>query len=75
MDRMFAEPVSAHSVIAMTGGIVRSPVDRASRQRLSDGPAVGPVPSELSASGLRSERVLSLVIALEALRATPGVLD
>jgi len=73
MDRMFAEPASAPSAFVMNGGIVRG---RATpRPRLSDGPAVGPVPSQPSASGHRSERVLSLVIALEALRATPGALD
>jgi hypothetical protein len=73
MDRMFAEPAYAPSAYAMNGGIVRG--RQAPRKRLSDGPAVGPLPPELSASGHRSERVLSLVIALEALRATPDVLD
>lgn len=73
MDRIAAAMMIAIAALVMNGGLIRdvlaedfgrAPVGVA---QLSSSTPV--------ASGLRSERVLSLLIALEALRAAPEVLN
>lgn len=81
MDRISAGPayeIDTHVFDndALNGGFVRDFFREDSRPQLSHGRAVRPAPSiSPAAHGLRSERVLGLVLALEALRAAPGLLD
>ena len=71
MDRLAAAILIAAAVLAMNGGMLRDVIadecrsvrsPRRSRKSLSAGPG-------------RSERVLSLLLTLEALRAAPALLD
>jgi hypothetical protein len=69
MDRLASGIVIALAVLAINGGLMREVLGE---ERM-------PLQPQLSssipvASGLRSERVLSLVLALEALRAAPAAL-
>ena len=82
MDRISAGPAYAIDADgfdgdALNGGFVREFLsEEFLRPSLSHGQAVRPAPSlPPAAFGLRSERVLGLVLALEALRAAPGLLD
>lgn len=82
MDRISAGPAYQIDTAmfdrdALNGGLVRDFFpEEAPRSQLSHGQAVRPQPpSSPAAYGLRSERVLGLVLALEALRAAPGLLD
>lgn len=82
MDRISAGPAYAidatdFDAYALNDGFVRDFFsEEVPRPQLSHGQAVRPMPPlPPAAFGLRSERVLSLVLALEALRAAPGLLD
>ncbi len=73
MDRIAAALMIAIAALIINGGLVRD-VLAEDLGRLPLGASV--VASDIPvASGLRSERVLSLLIALEALRAAPEVLN
>ena len=77
MDRMAAGHMIAFGALVTNGSLVRDThTVGSSRPQLSHGQVDRPlkVPNPV-ASGLRSERVLSLLIALEALRAAPAALD
>jgi len=69
MDRLAAGIVIAAAPMAINGSFVRE-------VQGNESPVLQPTLSSSTpvASGNRSERVLSLVLALEALRAAPGVL-
>ncbi|MGV3489688.1 MAG: hypothetical protein ACO1OG_00050 [Devosia sp.] len=69
MDRLASGIVIAIAVLAINGGLMR---DVLGEERISLQPELSS--SIPVASGHRSERVLSLLLALEALRAAPGVL-
>ena len=70
MNRLAVGTVIAIAALAMNGGLVR---DVLGDQPIRPTPTLSsPIPG---ASGYRSERVLSLVLALEALRAAPEVLS
>ncbi len=74
MDRLAAAILIALAALAMNGGLVRNAIaaDAGPQLRL----AVEAPPSLHSPRpASRSERVMSLLIALEALRASPGLLD
>lgn len=72
MDRISAGIAIALCALVMTGGLMRdvmageSAETAAMSSRLSQVPVV---------NGPRSERVLSLILTLEALRAAPAILD
>jgi hypothetical protein len=70
MSRIAVGMMIAIAALLMNGGLIRP----ASAEDLAkaSGPALST--SNSTAIGLRSERVLSLLIALEALRAAPEVL-
>lgn len=71
MGRLAAGTVIARAILAMNGTLVRDvQADQGQRLvRLAALSSTTPVPS-----GPRSERVLSLLLTLEALRAAPEVL-
>jgi hypothetical protein len=72
MDRLLVGIVIAVMVLIMNGGLVRDVLAK-------DAVLPDTAPSISSqapvGNGLRSETVLSLMLALEALRATPALLD
>ena len=69
MDRLASGIVIAIAVLAINGGLMRDV--------LGEEPMFEPKLSSSTpvASGHRSERVLSLVLALEALRAAPDLIS
>lgn len=69
MDRLASGIVIAIAVLAISGGLMRDVLGEERMRSETELSSTIPV-----ASGHRSERVLSLVLALEALRAAPGVL-
>lgn len=69
MDRLVSGIVSVIALLAINGGLVRGVQDDEQLRSEAELSSTTPV-----ASGHRSERVLSLVLALEALRAAPDVL-
>ena len=73
MDRIAAAMMLAIAALVMNGGLIKDVLaDDFGRAPVS----IAPLSSSTAvASGLRSERVLSLLIALEALRAAPEVLN
>ena len=77
MNRTAAGPMIADQALVTNGGQVREVLgENGSRLQLSHGRAGGSEAGQIKVvSGLRSERVLSLLIALEALRAAPAALD
>ena len=73
MDRIAVGAMIAIGALIMNGGVVRDVLAK-DGQPAATGIAVStPSPTPV-ASGLRSERVLSLLLTLEALRAAPGAL-
>jgi Na+/alanine symporter len=77
MDRVAAGIMIAIAALVMNGGLVRDALARetgpgAETQAAAAANVMSQTPV---AHGLRSERVLSLVLTLEALRAAPGLLD
>jgi len=77
MDRLAAGIMIAIAALVMNGGLVRDALAEdigmgARAQAAATDSVTSPRPV---AYGLRSERVLSLVLTLEALRAAPALLD
>jgi hypothetical protein len=70
MTRLAAALMIALTAFAMQGGLVKPVLAEQSAGR----PAVSQA-SPTPMAGHRSERLLSLLLALEALRAAPGLLD
>lgn len=70
MDRLAAGIVIALTILVMHGGPVRDVRAEEGVRSLSTLSSATPV-----VSGVRSARVLSLLLTLEALRAAPQVLD
>ena len=77
MDQTSTGLMNAKSALVLNGGLAKAALDGSpARHGLSHGPAAFQLPGETTGiSGLRSERLLTLLVALEALRAAPGVLD
>lgn len=77
MDRLAAGIVIAIAALVMSGGLVRDAQAGESALSSKAEPAsVVPAASPIAvAHGPRSERVLSLLLTLEALRAAPALLD
>lgn len=69
MDRLAAGIVIAFAILVMNGSLVRDVLAEEAQRPLTALSSATPV-----VSGVRSERVLSLLLALEALRAAPQVL-
>lgn len=74
MDRLATAIMIALAALVMNGGMLRDVLAEEGGLRI---PAPqGTVKSQMpAASGLRSERVMSLLLTLEALRAAPALLD
>lgn len=73
MDRILTAIAIAAAALLMSGGLMR---EAAAEERGAKAPVVPAVASQAPVvNGLRIERVLSLVLALEALRAAPALLD
>ncbi len=70
MGRLAAGTVIALAILAMNGNLVRDVLAEQGQRPLTTLSSATPV-----VSGPRSERVLSLVLALEALRAAPELLS
>ena len=77
MNSMAAGPMIADQALMTNGGQVREVLgENGSRLQLSHGRTGSSESGQVKVvSGLCSERVLSLLIALEALRAAPAALD
>ncbi len=77
MNSMAAGPMIADQALMTNGGQVRDVLgENGSRLQLSHGRTGSSEAGQVKVvSGLCSERVLSLLIALEALRAAPAALD
>ena len=74
MSRIAAAPLIALAALAMQSGLPRG---AHASEPMPARPVFDTAQSlpDLATTGLSSERVLSLVLALEALRAAPGALD
>lgn len=77
MDRLAAGIMIAIAALVMNGGLVRDALAEdisvgAKAQAATAAIVTSPTPV---AYGLRSERLLSLLLTLEALRAAPALLD
>ena len=76
MDRLAAGIIIAIAALVMSGGLVRDAQAGeagAVRATVAETATVKSLPP--AATGLRGELVLSLLLALEALRSAPGLLD
>ena len=71
MGRLAAGTVIALAILAMNGNLVRDVLAEDSQRLIASARLSSTTPV---ASGPRSERVLSLLLTLEALRAAPEVL-
>lgn len=76
MDQISTGLTNAGTAVVRNGGLAKAALDRSpARQRLSHGPAGFQLPSDSTGvTGHRSERLLTLLVALEALRAAPEAL-
>jgi Na+/alanine symporter len=75
MDRLATAIMIALAALVMNGGILRDVMAEEAGMRIP-APHQAVQKSQLpAASGLRSERVMSLLLTLEALRAAPALLD
>jgi hypothetical protein len=74
MDRIAVGAMIALAALVLNGGLVKDVLAKDFDQARAGTPVTLPSPTPV-ASGLRGERVLSLLLTLEALRAAPGVLD
>ena len=76
MDRLAAGIMIASAALVMNGGLVHEGVAEDSVASKLDVAKAGTMnaPAPVAASR-RGERVLSLLLALEAVRAAPGLLD
>ena len=75
MDRLATAIMIALAALVMNGGMLRDVMAEEAGMRIT---ALSPVTQKSqmpAATGLRSERVLSLLLTLEALRAAPALLD
>ena len=77
MDQTSTGHMNASDALVLNGGLAKAALDEScARQGLSHGPAAFQLPAETTGvTGHRSERLLTLLVALEALRAAPEVLD
>lgn len=77
MDRLAAGMVIAIAALVMSGGLVRDALAGGSAfSSKTEVVSIAAVASQVPvAHGLRGERVLSLLLTLEALRAAPALLD
>jgi len=77
MDQTSTGLMNAHSALVLNGGLAKAALDGSpARHGLSHGPAALQLPAESTGvTGHRSERLLTLLVALEALRAAPEALD
>jgi len=77
MDRLAAGIMIATAALVMNGGLVRDALaaDAGMGAKTQAAAAVTVTSPTPVAYGLRSERVLSLLLTLEALRAAPALLD
>lgn len=74
MDRLATAIMIALAALVMNGGMLRDVMAEEAGMRIPVPPAAEK--SQMpAASGLRSERVLSLILTLEALRTAPALLD
>ena len=74
MDRLATAIMIALAALVMQGGLMRDVMAEESGLRIP-APTVTPKSQMPAATGLRSERVLSLILTLEALRTAPALLD
>jgi hypothetical protein len=74
MDRLAAAIMIALAALVMNGGLASKVMAEEAGMRLPSSAAQLKSQTPV-VSGLRSERVLSLLLTLEALRAAPGALD
>lgn len=74
MDRLATAIMIALAALVMNGGMLRDVMAEEAGMRIP-GPKAAQGSQMPAASGLRSERVLSLLLTLEALRAAPALLD
>lgn len=74
MDRIAVGAMIAIAALVLNGGLVKDVLAKDIGQPQSGASVNLPSPTPV-ASGLRGERVMSLLLTLEALRAAPGVLD
>lgn len=77
MDQISTGHTNASEALVRNGGLAKAALDEgAARHGLSHGPVALQLPGETTGViGHRSERLLTLLVALEALRAAPGVLN
>jgi hypothetical protein len=76
MDQTSTGLTNAKSALVLNGGLANAALSESpTRQGLSHGPAALQLPAESTGgNGHRSERLLTLLVALEALRAAPEAL-
>lgn len=75
MDRLATAIMIALAALVMNGGMLRDVMAEEAGMRIA-APSSSTQKSQMPApTGLRSERVLSLLLTLEALRAAPALLD
>jgi hypothetical protein len=74
MDRLAAAIMIALAALVMNGGLLRDVMAEEAGLRIVP-PKLDQKSQMPAVSGLRSERVLSLLLTLEALQAAPALLD
>lgn len=74
MDRIATAVMIALAALVMQAGLTKGVLADGTGMRLAPAPAAQSSPAS-AAGSLRSERVLSLLLTLEALRAAPSLLD
>ena len=77
MDQHSAGLTNANRALVVNGGLANQALDESfARHGLSHGPVAFQLPGDITGvTGHRSERLLTLLVALEALRAAPEVLE
>lgn len=77
MDQASTGRMNARPALMPNGGLANPALEESpARHGLSHGPAAIQLPGKSTGtSGLRSDRLLTLLVALEALRAAPEVLN
>ena len=77
MDQTSTGLMNARTALVLNGGLAKAALHKSpARHGLSHGPAALQLPGETTGvTGHRSERLLTLLVALEALRAAPELLD
>lgn len=75
MDRIATAVMIALAALVMQAGLTKGVLADGTGMRLAPAPATQSSSPAPAAGSLRSERVLSLLLTLEALRSTPGLLD